>query len=164
MCMKINELSSNRRSKTEMGACAQDRSGFVPSAASTIRRRARRAQLGVAPLPVGGLATTHASRQRRKSRAGRTRAPIKMLKMKDRSGNVYENKGPGDNLPDTKDDISARLHAILHRNTRILQKPSALLPLFERWGTNPSLQNVETRAPAFPPGGFETCPTISFCG
>ena len=62
-----------------------------------------------------------------------------MLKMKERSGNVYENKGPDDNFPDTKDDISAWLHAILHKNTRILQEPSALLPLFELWGTDISL-------------------------
>ena len=54
------------------------------------------------------------SRQRAKSRAGE-RAPLKDVKNEDRSGNVYENKGPSDNLPDTKDDISARLHAILHR-------------------------------------------------
>ena len=49
------------------------------------------------------------------------------------SGDVLENKGQHDNLPDTKDDISARLHAILHGNTRILQKPSALMSQFERW-------------------------------
>jgi hypothetical protein len=79
MYMKINEVSSIRRSKTEMGACAQDRSGSISSAASTILWRAR-AQLGVAPL-VGELATTHASRQGRKSRGGSAR-PIKMLKMK----------------------------------------------------------------------------------
>ena len=118
--MKINEVSSIRRSKTEMGACAQDRSGSIPSAASTILWRAR-AQLGVAPL-VGELATTHASRQGRKSRVGK-RATHKDVKNEDRSGNVYENKGPCDNLPDAKDDISARLHANLHRNARILQKP-----------------------------------------
>ena len=40
------------------------------------------------------------------------------------SGNVYENKGSSDNLPDTKDDICAWSHAILHKNTRILQKPT----------------------------------------
>jgi hypothetical protein len=68
----------------------------------------------------------------RKSRV-RERATQKDVKNEDRSGNVYENKGQDDNLPDTKDDISARLHAILHGNTRILQKPSALLSQFERW-------------------------------
>ena len=77
------------------------------------------------------------------------RAPLKDVKNEGRSGNVYENKGPCDNLPDTKDDISARLHAILHKNTRILQKPSALLSQFERWRTNRSLQNVETRGDGF---------------
>jgi hypothetical protein len=57
--MKRKELNSNRKLKTEMGACAQVGSGFVPSAASTVRRRARRAQLGVAALRVGGPTTTH---------------------------------------------------------------------------------------------------------
>jgi hypothetical protein len=79
--MKRNELSSNRRSKTEMGACADDHSGLVLSAASTIRRRARRAQLGAAPPLVGGLTTTRASRRRGKKSRGRART-IKMLKMK----------------------------------------------------------------------------------
>jgi hypothetical protein len=65
---------------------------------------------------------------------------------------VYENKGRDDNLPDTKDDIYAQLNAILHRNARILQKPSTSLSQFERWRTKPSLQNVETRGKgtAFP--------------
>jgi hypothetical protein len=54
----------------------------------------------------------------------------KDVKNEDRSGNVYENKGPLDNLPDTKGDISARLEGILQRNTRILWEPSAFLPLF----------------------------------
>jgi hypothetical protein len=53
--MKRNGLSSNRRLKTERGACAQDRSGFIPSAASTIRRRARQAQLGVAPIKMSKI-------------------------------------------------------------------------------------------------------------
>jgi len=44
------------------------------------------------------------------------------------SGDVHENKGQHDNLPDTNDDISTQLHAILHSSTCILQKPSALLP------------------------------------
>jgi len=43
-----------------------------------------------------------------------------MLKNEDRSGNVYENKGQDDNLPDTKGDISAWLHAILHRGASVL--------------------------------------------
>jgi len=56
---------------------------------------------------------------------------------------VYENKGTNDNLPDTKDDISAWLYAILHKKGRILREPSTLLPFFEPWGTNFSLQNLE---------------------
>jgi len=78
------------------------------------------------------------------------RAPLKDVKNAGRSGNVYENKGPDDNMPDAKDDISARLHAILHRNTGILKEPSALLPLFERCGTNLSLRNVDTQVPVIP--------------
>jgi hypothetical protein len=70
-------------------------------------------------------------RRRAKSHAGE-RASLKDVKNEDRSGNVYENKGPDDNLPDTKDDISAWLHVILHRNTHILQETTALLALFER--------------------------------
>jgi hypothetical protein len=58
---------------------------------------------------------------------------------------VYENKGQNDNLPDTKDDISAWLNAILHRNTRIFWEPPAFLPRFARCGTNFSRQNGETR-------------------
>ncbi len=58
MYMKINQLSSNPRSKTEVEEGAQDRSGFILSAVSPTRRRARRAQLGVPPLLVGGPGTT----------------------------------------------------------------------------------------------------------
>jgi hypothetical protein len=82
--------------------------------------------------------------RRAKSRTGDL-ASLKDVKNEGRSGNVYENKGTTDDLPDTKDDISAWLDAILHGNTRILQKPSALLPLFERFGTNSLLQNAEPR-------------------
>jgi len=78
--------------------------------------------------------------RRGKRRAGE-RAPQKDVKNEGRSGNVYENKGLDDNFPDRKDDICAWLNAILHRKARILQKTSALLPLFERWETNLPLQN-----------------------
>ena len=57
-------------------------------------------------------------RGRRKNRAGGA-CTLKDVKNEGRSGNVYENKGPDDNLPDTKDDICAGLHALLHKNTRI---------------------------------------------
>jgi len=60
------------------------------------------------------------------------------------SGNVHEDKGADDNLPDVNDDISTQLHVILRRNARILQNPSALLPLLECWGINRSLENAET--------------------
>jgi hypothetical protein len=69
--MKRNGLSSNRRLKTDRGACAQDRSGFIPSAASTILWGAR------------GGATR--------------RCTHKNVKNKDRSGYVHENKQEDDN-------------------------------------------------------------------
>ena len=62
--------------------------------------------------------------KRAKSHAGEPSNPID-VKNEDRSGNVYENKGPGDNLPDSNDDISAWLEVILRKRTRIFQKPSA---------------------------------------
>ena len=69
----------------------------------------------------------------------------KNVKNEGTSGDVHENKDSHDNLPGTKDDISARLHAILHRNARILQKPPAFFLLFERCGIKSSLSNIETR-------------------
>jgi len=80
-----------------------------------------------------------------KKLAGRGGNTHKDVKSEDRSGNVYENKGPDDNSPDTKDDISARLDAILHKNTRILWELSTCLPLFGQWKTSPRLNNLETR-------------------
>ncbi|HXW16031.1 MAG TPA: hypothetical protein VEN79_16105 [Terriglobia bacterium] len=56
----------------------------------------------------------------------RARRQKKDVKNEGRSDYVYENKDTGDNLSGTKDGISTLLNAILHRNTRILQKPSAL--------------------------------------
>jgi len=118
---------------------------FILSAVSTTRRRARRAQLGVAPLLVGGPGTTaRIEAEDEKSRGGGP-APEKDVKNEGRSGNVYENKGPSDTLPDTKGDICARLHVILHGDTRILQKSPALVSQFERSRTHRSLQNEETR-------------------
>jgi len=52
------------------------------------------------------------------------RAPLKDVKYEDRSGNVYENKGSNDNLPYSKDDICAWLHAFLHKNTRFFKELS----------------------------------------
>ena len=83
-------------------------------------------------------------------------AAHKDVKNEGRSGNVNENKGPCDNLPDRKDDISAWLHAILHKNARIFQETSPLLSLFGHSGANLLLQNVEIgqakcRGPALGP-------------
>jgi len=73
----------------------------------------------------------------------------KDVKNEDRSGNVYENKGSNDNLPERKGDICAWLHAILHRSVPNLQVLTALLRLFEPFGTNPGLRDAETPAPSF---------------
>jgi hypothetical protein len=50
-----------------------------------------------------------------------------------------------DNVSDKKGDISTQWNDILYRSTSILLKPSVFLSLLEHWGTNLSLQNVETR-------------------
>ena len=67
--------------------------------------------------------------------ASRRRAKKKDVTNEGRSDYVIEIKGTDDNLSGTKDGISTRLHAILQRNTRILQKPSPLLLIFKSWGT-----------------------------
>ncbi len=72
--MKTKELRQNRRLTREMGAYAHSRTGFVPSAIVAIRRRARWAQLGVAPPQVEGPGTTpRVEADKEKSRGG-TRA------------------------------------------------------------------------------------------
>ncbi len=122
MCMKINELSSYPKSNIGVEAGAGDGSGFVPSAARTIQPRARRAQPGLVLRRVEDSEQPKRRGRGRKVTQGES-STLKDVKNDGRSGNVYENKGPSDNLPDTKDDISARLDAILHKITRILQKP-----------------------------------------
>ena len=74
------------------------------------------------PDKSSGAGEAKSSMWRGKSRAGE-RATQKDVKNDDRSGNVYENKGAHDKMPDTKGDISAQSHAILQRNRRILRKP-----------------------------------------
>jgi hypothetical protein len=142
MCMKINELSSIRRSSTPM----------VPRNAAWVPFRWPRQSFGERGLDGTsvwrgcrrGFRNNSTSRRRAKRPPGGA-VPPKDVKNEGRSGNVYENKGPYDNFPDTKDDISARLNAILQKITRILQEPSAYLRLFECWRANRMLQNVGTR-------------------
>ncbi len=69
----------------------------------------------------------------------------KMLINDERSRNVYENKQKDDTFTDKKGDISTQRSDIFYRSTRILLKPSGFLSRFERWGTNSTLQNAETR-------------------
>ena len=137
------ELSSNRRSKTEMGACAKDRSGFVPSAASTIRRRARRAQLGAAPLLVGGPTTTHASRQRRKSRGGQ-RAPIKMLKMKVDPEMCMKTKEQTTICPTQKTTFLPGCTPFYTERYAYFAETVGSFVTIRALGNEPLLQNVET--------------------
>ena len=47
----------------------------------------------------------------------------KDVKSEGRSDYVFENKDAHANLSITKGAVSTRLHVILHRNTRLLQKP-----------------------------------------
>ena len=81
MYMKINWVNSNCRSKRGMGVYAEDRSGGVPTAASSSRGGLGGGNSGVVPLLAGGAATPNASSERTKSHAGGP-ATIKMLKMK----------------------------------------------------------------------------------
>jgi len=53
------------------------------------------------------------------------------------SGNVHEDKGADDNLPDVNDDISTQLHVILRRNARILQNPSGSFAAIGVLGNKP---------------------------
>jgi hypothetical protein len=70
------------------------------------------------------------SRQRdEKSRRGE-RATPRNFKNDDRTDYVYENKGSHDKLPEKEDDISARLHAILHKDACILRKQQTLSSQF----------------------------------
>jgi hypothetical protein len=65
------------------------------------------------PSRCGKLLTNHPTQEGEIAEAERQkvtreeRAPLKDVKNEDRSGNVYENKGSNDNLPDANDDISA---------------------------------------------------------
>jgi hypothetical protein len=137
MYMKINGVSSIRRSKTELGAGTQDRSGSIPHRVNyLVEGRTTATRSYTAGREV---ATTQAFRQRTRSRTGEARNH-KDVKNEGRSGNVYESKGPWDTLPDTKGDICARLHAVLQKSTRISQKPAAHLPLLERLGAIPGFK------------------------
>ncbi len=69
----------------------------------------------------------------------------KMLINDERSRNVYENKQKDDNFTEKKGDISTQRNDILCKSTRILLKSSFFLSRLERWGTDLSLPNVETR-------------------
>ena len=122
MCMKRKGVNSSCRSKTGMGVYAQD--CWCPHGRHLFRRRARRVQVGRYTAFGRGLATTHVSRQRTKSHAGGPATP-KDVKNEGRSGNVYENKGSSDTMTDNISGFCAWLHAILHKNTRILQKPAS---------------------------------------
>jgi hypothetical protein len=69
----------------------------------------------------------------------------KMLKMMIDPEMYMKTKDRTTKCPTQKATFLHSCTAFYTEDTRILQKPVALLSLFERWGTNPSLQNVETR-------------------
>ena len=79
-----------------------------------------------------------------KSRGGGEH-PKKMLKMKIEPTMCMKTKRQTTICPKQKTTFLHNCTTFYTKAQRILQKPSALLSLFERWGTNPSLQNVETR-------------------
>ena len=72
-------------------------------------------------------------------------AAHKDVKNEGRSGNVYENKEPGDNLPDTKDDISRQLHAILHGSYTYPPEIGGPFVTVRALGNESLASNVETR-------------------
>ena len=78
--MKINVVSTNPRSKTEAEVGAQDRSGFDPSAASTMRRRARRAQLGRCTATGRGTRNNPRAEAEDEKSCCRDRVPLKDVK------------------------------------------------------------------------------------
>jgi hypothetical protein len=106
-------------------------------AASNILWRTRLAQLGLAPLLVRGSRTTHASMRREEKRLGAA-STRKMLKMKIDPEMYMKKKGPQDTLPDAKDDISARLRAILHKHADILATADPFAIFLRRLHGSPS--------------------------
>ena len=141
MCMKINELSSNPRSETGVGMQAKDRAGFVPRPLQPSGGGLGGRHSALHCCFSGDRVQLYASRQRTKSRAGNHRSK-KDVKNEGRTDYVFENKEVDDNLSFAKDPISARFHAISHRNTGIWWEPAAWLFLFEHSGTNSALQDV----------------------
>ena len=82
----------------------------------------------------------------------------KMLINDEQSRNVYENKEKDDTLSAAKDDISAQLHAIsmtFYTEANVFCRNRRLFcHVFECWGTNRSLQNVETSIRGHPVRAF----------
>jgi len=161
MYMKIKAVSSSCRSKTGMGVYHQDLSGDAPTVALSSGGGLGGRNSGVAPLLRGEQQQPTRRARGRKVARGEPAAP-KDVKYEGRSGNVYENKGSNDDLPDRKHDICAWLHAILQESARILRKPSALLSQFARWGTNLSIQNAKNRGRG-PTDQFRSFPNQIIC-
>ena len=86
------------------------------------------------------------------SGAGRASPEKEMLSNDDRSWNVYENKQKCAKFTAKQRDISTQRNDILYRCTCVLLRPSDFLSLSKRWGTNLSLQNIETRGTGVMPG------------
>ena len=144
MYMKINELSSYPRVEYRWRRAPETALDLSPRPL----QRSSRGLGGRNPVLYCRGSRTRNNRsveaEVEKAHGGNPSNP-KDVKNEGRSGNVYENKGPYDSLPDIKDDICAWLEAVLHKCTRILQKLSALWSQFELWRMNRPLQNPETR-------------------
>jgi len=135
MCMKIKIVSSNYRSKIGIGVHSLETArGGVSTAALSSRGGPGGRNSGVAPLLAGNGNNQRIEAEDKTSRR-ETRAK-KDVKNEGRTDYVYENKDTDDNSTDTKDGISTQLHAILHRNTRILQEPSSFCHI-----SNPGIRN-----------------------
>jgi len=105
MYMKTNKVSQNRRSKTEMGACAQHRSDFVHSTTSTIQQRAGSRNSALHRRWSGNRTNPCAKAEEGRKVARGKPSTRKDVKNEDRTDYVYENKESDDSLSDRKEAI-----------------------------------------------------------
>ena len=130
MYMKINAVSSNFRSKNKDGRVPPRPLGSCPHDRLILPRAARREQSG-RWISTGQRGSEQPGRRGRGRKITRgSHYAHKDVKNEGRSGNVYENKGPNDTMTDNISGFCAWLHTILHKNARILQKPSSFCHLW----------------------------------
>ena len=124
MCMKSNGLSSKSTGRRHRLGCRMPLSVCTPRPHPPFCGKLVELTLAWRYCRPGNSATTVHCGGGQETAPGAADTP-RNVKNEGTSGDVYENKWQGDNLPDTKDDISARLHAILQKSTPILQRLSA---------------------------------------